>query len=127
MTPLHIAVPLFLALQGAPQDPASNAGEAPTAVAILSQVYENWRVHCEAPGAQALRIVFDVTIDADGEIVGDPAPVRTQDTPVYRAAAGDALRALLTSAPFDVPEGYTGGEYRAVFNLARACGGADQS
>ncbi|MBI2260136.1 MAG: hypothetical protein HYU62_00510 [Caulobacterales bacterium] len=127
MTSLHIAIALVLGLQAAPQGPSSGAAEAQTGAAILSQVYEHWRVDCEAPGVRALRIVFDVTIDANGEIVGHPAPVRAQDTPVYRAAADAALRALLTSAPFDVPEGYTGGEFRAAFNLARVCGGTDQS
>ena len=127
MTLLAVALSLGLALQAAPQRPAPIPADAGIAAAILGQVHENWRVRCDVPGVRALRIVFDVEIDARGEIVGDPSPVRAQDTPVYRAAADDALRALRASAPFDVPEGYAGGEYRAVFNMARVCGAADQS
>lgn len=104
----------------AARPPASGA----TITGIFAQVYENWRLHCDVPGIRELRIAFDVELAANGAIVGRPVPVRPQNTPVYRAAEASALKALLDSSPFDVPEGYEGGLYRPTFNLARACAGS---
>lgn len=91
---------------------------------IFSQVYVNWQLNCDVPGIRELSIAFDVELDSNGGLVGRPVPVRPQNTPVYRAAQASALKALVDSSPFDVPEGYQGGHYRPTFNLARACAGS---
>lgn len=122
---LALTATLALALQAAPASQASGEREV-EAAAAFGQVYRNWTVHCSIPGIRDMRISFDVELDADGAIVGQPALVRPRNTPAYQAAASSARRALLDSAPFDVPEGYQGGHYRPTFVPGRVCPEADE-
>ena len=126
MIVLALSLSSALILQEAPREQSLGEQDAPTAVGIFEQVYERWRINCDVPGIRDLRIAFDVTLDADGALVGQPRPVRPRNTPIYRAAADGARRALIDSSPFAVPDGYTGGEYRPVFNFARACARPDE-
>lgn len=93
----------------------------PQITAIFNQVYPNWILPCDIPGADELRIQVDLTLSADGRITKGPTLVNPQSSAVYRAAADGALRALRQSAPFDVPTGFPGGQYRPTFNTERAC------
>ena len=93
----------------------------PQITAIFNQVYPNWILPCDIPGADALRIQVDLTLSADGRITRGPTLVNPQSSAVYRAAADGALRALRQTAPFDVPAGFPGGAYRPTFNTERAC------
>jgi hypothetical protein len=88
---------------------------------VFSQVYRTWTPTCDAAGIAGHRIAFDVTLDAAGRIVAGPTLVRPQQDADWQAAAETARRALLRSAPFDVPPGFTGGEYRPVFITERVC------
>ena len=102
------------------------AGRAPQATgpqltAIFNQVYPNWILPCDIPGADQLRIEMDVTLSADGRITSGPTLRNPRSDPVYRAAADGALRAIRQTAPFDVPAGFPGGPYRPTFNTERAC------
>lgn len=102
------------------------AGRAPQATgpqltAIFNQVYPNWTLPCDIPGANALRIEMDVTLSADGRIVSGPTLRNSRSDSVYRAAADGALRAIRQTAPFDVPQGFPGGAFRPVFVTERAC------
>ncbi|WP_396595270.1 hypothetical protein [Brevundimonas sp. R86498] len=52
-------------------------GQAPQATgpqltAIFNQVYPNWTLPCDIPGANALRIEMDVTLAPDGRITSGP-------------------------------------------------------
>lgn len=123
---LALALSLVLAFQDPPEGRPLAGQDAGSAGAIFSQVYRNWKLSCEIPGIRDVRIAFDVTIDANGAIVGRPVPVQPQDSLVYRAAADGARRALLDSAPFEVPEGYRGGVFRPTFIVARACARPDE-
>ena len=89
--------------------------------AIFNQVYPHWILPCDIPGADQLRIQVDVTLSADGRITRGPTLVNAQSSSVYRAASEGALRALRQAAPFDVPNNFTGGQYRPTFNTERAC------
>lgn len=93
--------------------------------AMFEQVYRNWNVFitCDMEGGDDLRIQMDVTLSASGRITDGPTLVGAQSSQVYRASAAEAMRALRATAPFDVPPGFTGGEYRATFLTARACQG----
>jgi hypothetical protein len=90
---------------------------------MFEQVYPNWTPPCQTPGAADLRILMDVTLDARGRIIDGPTLVGARSDPVWRAVAAGAMQAMVRTAPFDVPQGFTGGEYRPAFNVARACGG----
>ncbi len=93
----------------------------PQLTAIFNQVYPNWTLPCDIPGANALRIEMDVTLSPDGRIVSGPTLRNPRSDTVYRAAADGALRAIRQTAPFDVPAGFPGGPYRPVFVTERAC------
>ena len=99
-----------------PADPRAAA-----AVGFFNQVYPNWILPCDIPCADELRIQVDLTLSADGRITRGPTLVNPQSSAVYRAAADGALRALRQTAPFDVPTGFPGGQYRPTFNTERAC------
>ena len=93
----------------------------PQLPAIFNQVYPNWTLPCDIPGANQLRIEMDLTLSADGRITAGPTLRNPRSDAVYRAAADGALRAIRQTAPFDVPEGFPGGAYRPTFNTERAC------
>lgn len=101
-------------------------GQAPQATgpqltAIFNQVYPNWTLPCDIPGANQLRIEMDVTLSPDGRITSGPTLRNARSDSVYRAASDGALRAIRQTAPFDVPAGFPGGAYRPVFVTERAC------
>ena len=102
------------------QGQASQA-TGPQITAIFNQVYPNWTLPCDIPGADQLRIEMDVTLSADGRISSGPTLRNARSDSVYRAAADGALRALRQTAPFDVPQGFPGGQFRPTFNTERAC------
>ena len=93
----------------------------PQLTAIFNQVYPNWTLPCDIPGANQLRIEMDLTLSADGRITAGPTLRNARSDAVYRAAADGALRAIRQTAPFDVPAGFPGGAYRPTFNTERAC------
>lgn len=95
----------------------------PQVTAIFNQVYPNWVLPCDIPGARDLRIQMDVTIDRNGRITSGPTLIGARNDPVWRAAADAAVRALRQTAPFDVPAGFPGVSARPTFNTERACGG----
>ncbi|MDQ1154408.1 hypothetical protein [Brevundimonas sp. SORGH_AS_0993] len=105
------------------QQGAGTASQAtgPQITAIFNQVYPNWILPCDIPGADQLRIQVELTLSPDGRITRGPALINAQSSNVYRAAADGALRALRQTAPFDVPQGFPGGVYRPTFNTERAC------
>lgn len=107
------------------QQSSGTAGRTsgPVITAMFNQVYQNWNPPCQTPGAAGLRIQMDVTLDARGRITDGPTLVGARNDPVWRAVAAGAMQALVRTAPFDVPAGFTGGEYRPSFNMERACGG----
>ncbi|HYC69288.1 hypothetical protein [Brevundimonas sp.] len=106
------------------QQSSGTAGQStgPLVTAMFEQVYPNWTPPCQTPGAADLRILMDVTLDARGRIIDGPTLVGARNDPVWRAVAAGAMQAMVRTAPFDVPPGFTGGEYRPAFNVARACG-----
>ena len=136
-TPSHTEPSLDLDALSGPRRPAptqgtraptgqQGAGRAPQATgpqltAIFNQVYPNWTLPCDIPGADQLRIEMDVTLSPDGRITAGPTLRNARSDSVYRAAADGALRAIRQSAPFDVPAGFPGGAYRPTFNTERAC------
>lgn len=93
----------------------------PAVTRMFSGVYPNWTPICDAAGIAGHWIAFDLTLDSDGRIIAGPTLVRPEEGPEWRAAAETARQALLRSAPFDVPAGFPGGEYRPVFRTDRAC------
>lgn len=101
---------------------AAGQTSGPVITAMFNQVYQNWNPPCQTPGAEGLRIQMDVTLDARGRIIDGPTLVGARNEPVWRAVASGAMQALIRTAPFDVPAGFTGGEYRPSFNMERACG-----
>lgn len=105
------------------QQGAGTASQAtgPQITAIFNQVYPNWILPCDIPGADQLRIQVELTLSPDGRITRGPSLINAQSSNVYRAAADGALRALRQTAPFDVPQGFPGGIYRPTFNTERAC------
>lgn len=106
------------------QQATGTAGQTsgPVITAMFNQVYQNWTPPCQTQGAADLRIQMDVTLDARGRIIDGPDLVGARNDPVWRAVAAGAVQALVRTAPFDVPPGFTGGEYRPSFNMERACG-----
>ena len=100
---------------------AASQATGPQVTAIFNQVYPNWILPCDIPGARDLRIQMDVTIDRNGRITDGPTLIGVRSDPVWRAAADGALRALRQTAPFDVPQGFEGGRWRPSFNTERAC------
>ena len=134
---LSLAATLIVALSGQDAAPARpqhsldlvplngqvDARVAAEAAHIFPQVYQHWRLRCADPAFVRERIQFDVTLDAEGRIISGPTVVRPRDDADWRATADTARVALISAAPFDVPEGYTGGRYRPTFNAARACAG----
>jgi hypothetical protein len=106
----------------------TGAGAAPQATgpqitAVFNQVYPNWILPCDIPGADALRIQMDVTLDEQGRITAGPTLIGARSDPVWRAAADGAVRAIRQTAPFDVPAGFPGGRFRPTFVTERACRG----
>ncbi|SDQ76218.1 hypothetical protein [Brevundimonas sp. 374] len=100
---------------------AASQATGPQITAIFNQVYPNWILPCDIPGADQLRIQVELTLSADGRITRGPSLINAQSSNIYRAAADGALRALRQTAPFDVPQGFPGGVYRPTFNTERAC------
>lgn len=100
---------------------AAPQATGPQLTAIFNQVYPNWVLPCDIPGARDLRIQMDVTIDRNGRITSGPTLIGARSDPVWRAAADGAIRALRQSAPFDVPQGFPGVSARPTFNTERAC------
>ena len=100
---------------------AASQATGPQLTAIFNQVYPNWILPCDIPGADQLRIQVELTLSADGRITSGPSLINAQSSNVYRAAADGALRALRQTAPFNVPQGFPGGVYRPTFNTERAC------
>lgn len=96
-------------------------GDPATALTVFSQVYPNWRVSCEPEAVRNIRVAFDVELDRTGRLVREPVAVRPVDSPEYRTVEASAMRALMASAPFDVPEGFEGGRYRPTFVMSRVC------
>jgi len=107
------------------QQSSGTAGQTsgPVITAMFEQVYPNWTPPCQTPGAEDLRIQMDVTLDARGRITDGPTLVGARNESVWRAVAAGAMQAVVRTAPFDVPPGFTGGEYRATFLTRRMCGG----
>ena len=105
------------------QQGAGQAAQAtgPQLTAIFNQVYPNWTLPCDIPGANQLRIEMDLTLSPDGRITAGPTLRNARSDSVYRAAADGALRAIRQTAPFDVPQGFPGGQFRPVFVTERAC------
>lgn len=105
------------------QQGAGSASRAtgPQVAAIFNQVYPNWILPCDIPGARDLRIQMDVTVSADGRITSGPTLIGPRSDPVWRAAADGAVRAIRQTAPFDVPQGFEGGTFRPTFVTERAC------
>ena len=106
----------------------TGAGAAPQATgpqitAVFNQVYPNWILPCDIPGADNLRIQMDVTLDEQGRITAGPTLIGARSDPVWRAAADGAIRAIRQTAPFDVPSGFPGGRFRPTFVTERACRG----
>ena len=97
---------------------ASQATGPQVSGAILQQ---NWTVLCDVPGGADMRITMDVTLSADGRITGGPTLVNPRSEPAWRAQADGALRAMRQTAPFDVPAGFQGGNFRPTFVTARMC------
>lgn len=93
----------------------------PQITAIFNQVYPNWILPCDIPGARDLRIQMDVTLDERGRITAGPTLLGARSDPVWRAAADGAMRAIRQTAPFDVPAGFEGGPFRPTFVTERAC------
>ncbi|MBA3050182.1 MAG: hypothetical protein KKE42_14320 [Alphaproteobacteria bacterium] len=102
---------------------AASQATGPQITAIFNQVYPNWILPCDIPGANALRIQMDVTLDEQGRITAGPTLIGARSDPVYRAAADGAVRAIRQTAPFDVPTGFPGGRFRPTFITERACRG----
>ena len=100
---------------------AAPQATGPQITAIFNQVYPNWTLPCDIPGARDLRIQMDVTIDARGRITDGPDLIGARSDPVWRAAADAAVRAIRQTAPFDVPNDFPGGAFRPTFNTERAC------
>lgn len=107
------------------QQAGGTAGQTsgPVITAMFEQVYPNWTPPCQTPGAEDLRIQMDVTLDSRGRITDGPTLVGARNESVWRAVAAGAMQAVVRTAPFDVPAGFTGGEYRATFLTRRMCGG----
>lgn len=107
------------------QQGSGSASQAtgPQSTAFFNQIYPNWILPCDIPGANELRIQIDVTLSRDGRITDGPTLVSPRSDAVYRAAADGAMRALRQTAPFDVPSGFEGGAFRPIFNTERACRG----
>lgn len=102
---------------------SASQATGPQSTAFFNQIYPNWILPCDIPGANELRIQIDVTLARDGRIIDGPTLVSPRSDPVYRAAADGAMRALRQTAPFDVPAGFDGGSFRPIFNTERACRG----
>jgi len=107
------------------QQAGGTAGQTsgPVITAMFEQVYPNWTPPCQTPGAEDLRIQMDLTLDPRGRITDGPTLVGARNESVWRAVASGAMQAVVRTAPFDVPPGFTGGEYRATFLTRRMCGG----
>lgn len=101
--------------------PATERRLGEEAVGVFNQVFPHWRLRCDDPGFVRERIQFDVTLDSEGRIVAGPTVVRPRDDADWRATAETARMALISAAPFDVPEGFVGGRYRPTFRPDRAC------
>jgi hypothetical protein len=102
---------------------AASQTSGPLVLSMFDNVYRNWNVPCQTPGAGNLRISMDVTLSADGRIIRGPTLVSPRSDPVWRAVADGAMQALVRTAPFDVPDDFTGGTYRPTFLTQRMCGG----
>lgn len=100
---------------------AAPRATGPQISAIFNQVYPNWILPCDIPGARDLRIQMDVTLDTRGRIIAGPTLLGARSDPVWRAAADGAVRAIRQTAPFDVPAGFEGGPFRPTFVTERAC------
>ncbi len=93
----------------------------PQITAMFQQIIPNWILPCDVPEARNLRIQMDVTLSRDGRITAGPTLISPRSDPVWRASADAAMRALRQTAPFDVPDGFTGGSFRPTFNTEEAC------
>ncbi|WEK58285.1 MAG: hypothetical protein P0Y52_01740 [Candidatus Brevundimonas phytovorans] len=112
--------------RGRPATGQQGSGQAsqatgPQNTAFFNKIYDIWNPLCDIPEARELRIQVDVTISDDGRIIRGPTLVNPQSSNVYLAASDGAMRALRQAAPFNVPAGFRGGQYRPTFNTERAC------
>jgi hypothetical protein len=116
----------------APTPPPPAAQSAPTGAArpvisaehlrvIQPQIYPHWLLACDDPGFVRLRVVLEVVVDRRGRLMGEPTPVRPEATAAYADALERAREAVVGAAPFRTPRDFAGGQFRLVFNPARAC------
>ena len=91
---------------------------------IVERVIPRWVVPCDVEGVRDVRVAFDIELDSDGRLIGQPVLVRPQTGAAYELVAENARRALLAAAPFRVPRGFRGGHYRPTFRADQVCGAA---
>lgn len=100
---------------------AAPQATGPVSTAFFNKIYDNWTVPCQTPGAENVRVSMDVTLSPSGRITSGPRLISPRPDPVWRAVADGAMQALIRSAPFDVPAGFEGGNYRPTFTTQRFC------
>lgn len=93
----------------------------PVGRTMSSVVMRHWTPLCDSPEAMRQQVQFEIALDERGQLVSEPQALNPQDDPHWTRAAEAAREALVASAPFEVPEGYTGGRYRPTFVSATAC------
>lgn len=129
---MNAVIALLLASTLSPSAEAQSSARE-EASAIIRQAHEHWPIHCDNPVFLARRYSFDVRVDRDGRLVGQPMfvgeaalEVELGELPYSEAFQAREFRdrarvAIIQATPFEVPPTYHGGFYRVVFAPDLAC------
>lgn len=104
--------------------PALGAGVSAAAVSGLQdELQRRWNPNCEVEGGRDVQVRVTFTIGAGGQVVGDATPqIKSVQTPVSRAAADRAVRAVYAAAPYrNLPQEFYGERIAVNFNAREAC------
>ncbi len=107
---------------------AAGAGQAEMAAAVnglADKLQRLWNPNCEVEGGRDVKVRATFQLGPAGQLVGavDAGGLEHSSSPVVRAAAERAIRAVNQAAPFStLPRGFFNQRVTVNFNAREACG-----
>jgi outer membrane biosynthesis protein TonB len=90
---------------------------------LQEELQRRWHPNCSVEGGRDVQVAVTFVIGVGGQVRGDVAShIHSAQSPVSRAAAERAVRAVYAAAPFqDLPRAFYGDEITVNFNAREAC------
>lgn len=91
--------------------------------AIFRQRNPNWVTLCNDPAFTSQQVTFEIVIDGQGRIVGEPKAARPSANQSYQVLGQTALATLRASEPFRIFSGLQIVSFTTTFDATDACAG----